>query len=347
MAILRALFLSTTLAWAAFSHAADNEVKVYSARHYPSDTALYQGFTAATGIAVKRIDGTDAGILARLRAEGTRSAADVVLLVDATRLWRAQQDGLFAPIRSSILETAVPPAYRAEADADGATAWFGLSSRARLIVYDKTRFQAQDVDTYEKLASPALAGAVCLRSGSHPYNLSLFTAMVNHTGAEKTERWLQQLVGNMARAPKGGDTDQMRAVASGECGVAVVNSYYLARLMLSEKADDQQVVQRLATVFPNQASWGTHMNIAGGAVAAHSQNKTNAVKFLEYLVSTSAQQHFANGNNEWPIKAGTAYNNRALSEMSPNGFKADALPVNKMGPYVADVQRMLDRVKFQ
>jgi iron(III) transport system substrate-binding protein len=339
------LALST---WLAGSSAAAQPatLNVYSARHYPSDEVLYQGFTQATGIRVQRVEADDAGILARLKTEGSASPADVVLLVDASRLWRAEVEGLFLPVKSGLLEAAVAAQLRAKPEPDGRTAWWGLSTRARIVVYDKARVAPADVDRYEKLADPRLKGRVCIRSGSHPYNLSLFGAMVEHLGAPATEAWLKGLVANLARAPKGGDTDQIRAVAAGECAVALTNSYYLARLMRSTRPEDQAVVARLGVAFPNQADRGTHMNIAGGAVARHSKNVAAAVRFLEYLAGPAAQAHFADGNNEWPVVRSVAFDNPALKAMTGGSFKAENLPVSRVGMNQVKVQQMLDRVGF-
>ena len=326
--------------------AQEQVLNLYSARHYPTDEALYSGFTKATGIRIQRVDADDAGILARLRAEGAASPADVILLVDAARLWRAEVDGMFRPVKSAVLEKAIPANLRAKPTDEG-TAWFGLSTRARVVVYDKARVQRADVDTYEKLAAPVNKGRVCTRSGAHPYNLSLFGAMVEHIGAQKTEAWLKGLVDNMARAPKGGDTDQIRAVAAGECGVALTNTYYLARLMRSAKPEDKAVAERVGVVFPNQGSWGTHLNIAGGAVARHAKNSAAAVKFLEYLASPEAQNHFANGNNEWPAVVGVSFDNPALKAMTGGNFKSELVPVSRVGMNQVAVQQMLDRVGFK
>ena len=328
------------------AQAQDAVLNLYSARHYPTDEALYSGFTKATGIRIQRVDADDAGILARLRAEGAASPADVILLVDAARLWRAEVDGMFRPVKSAVLEKAIPANLRAKPTDEG-TAWFGLSTRARVVVYDKARVKREDVDTYEELAAPVNKGRVCTRSGAHPYNLSLFGAMVEHLGPQKTEAWLKGVVDNMARAPKGGDTDQIRAVASGECGVALTNTYYLARLMRSAKPEDQAVAARVGVVFPNQASWGTHLNIAGGAVARHAKNVPAAVKFLEYLASPEAQNHFANGNNEWPVAVGVSFDNPALKAMSGGSFKSELLPISRVGMNQVAVQQMLDRVGFR
>ena len=343
---LAAFLLAAATLGGAPARAQEAVLNLYSARHYPTDEALYSGFTKATGIRIQRVDADDAGILARLRAEGSASPADVVLLVDAARLWRAEVDGMFRPVKSAVLEKAIPANLRAKPTDEG-TAWFGLSTRARVVVYDKLKVKREDVDTYEELAAPVNKGRVCTRSGAHPYNLSLFGAMVEHIGPQKTEAWLKGLVDNMARAPKGGDTDQIRAVASGECSVALTNTYYLARLMRSAKPEDKTVAERVGVVFPNQASWGTHLNIAGGAVARHAKNAPAAVKFLEYLASPEAQNHFANGNNEWPAAVGVSFDNPALKAMSGGSFKSELLPISRVGMNQVAVQQMLDRVGFK
>jgi iron(III) transport system substrate-binding protein len=327
--------------------AQDKSINLYSARHYPTDEALYSDFTKATGIKINRVDSDDAGILARLKAEGSASPADVILLVDASRLWRAEVDGLFLPIKSSVLDNAIPTNLRAKPADNGGTSWYGFSTRARVIVYDKAKFNKTDVDAYEKLADTKLKGQLCIRSGSHPYNLSLFGAMNEHIGAQKTEVWLKGLVDNMARSPKGGDTDQIKGVASGECGVAVTNTYYLARMMRSTNADDRAMAERVGVVFPNQSSWGTHMNVAGGAVARYAKNPDGAVKFLEYLASPAAQNHFANGNNEWPTAKGVVIDNPALKAMTGGSFKSELLPISAVGMNQIKVQQMLDRVGFR
>ena len=303
------VFVATAVVLASAGASAQEQVlNLYSARHYSTDEALYTNFTKATGIKINRVDADDAGILARLKAEGAASPADVILLVDASRLYKGEVDGLFQPIQSKLLEDAIPAQYRGKTTADG-TPWFGFSTRARVVVYDKLRVKKEDVDTYEELADPKNKGKVCLRSGSHPYNLSLFGAVTEHLGEQKAEAWLKGIVDNMARAPKGGDTDQIKAVASGECQIAVSNTYYIARMVRSSNPEDRAVMEKVSVVFPNQATWGTHLNIAGGAVAKHAKNKTNAVKFLEYLASPEAQNYFANGNNEWPAAKGVALDN--------------------------------------
>ena len=336
-----ALFSATSAALAQ-----QQVVNLYSARHYQSDEGMYEAFTRTTGIKINRVDADDAGILARLKAEGAASPADVILLVDAARLASADAQGLFQPIKSKVLDAAIPANLRAAPTADGVT-WTGFSTRARVIVYDPARVQASDVDSYEKLADPKLKGLVCTRSGSHPYNLSLFSTVVERLGDAKGEAWLKGVVDNMARAPKGGDTDQIKAVASGECGVAVTNTYYVARLIKSDKADEKAVMQKVKVMFPNQATSGTHVNIAGAAVAKHAKNQANAVKFMEFLSSAFAQDYFANGNNEFPAAKGVSASNPAIVAMGGASFKAESIPLGVVAKNQVKVQQMLDRVGYK
>ena len=340
---LAACALALCSFFGASAYAQDRVLNLYSARHYQTDEALYDNFTKATGIRINRVEADDAGILARLKAEGTASPADVILLVDAARLWRGEQDGLFQPVKSALLEQRIPAQLRGGETAQGEQ-WFGMSTRVRMVVYDKSRLKASDVDSYEKLASPALKGQICVRSGSHPYNLSLFGSMLEHLGPQATEEWLKGVVANLARQPKGGDTDQIKGVASGECGVALTNSYYFARMLRSNNPEDKAVVEKVGVMFPNQASWGTHLNIAGAAVARNAKNRPAAVQFLEYLVSDSAQRYFADGNNEFPVVAGMEPN-KALAGLGR--FKTETVPIAKVGANTAAVQQMLDRVGFK
>jgi iron(III) transport system substrate-binding protein len=335
---------ATSVAVTVPASAQEQVLNLYSARHYQTDERLYADFTKATGIRINRVDADDAGILARLKAEGSASPADVILLVDAARLWRAEQDGLFQPVRSAVLEQRIPAQFRGTDTGQGSQ-WFGFSTRARVLVYDPVRVKPTDIDSYEKLAAPAMKGLICSRSGSHPYNLSLFGSVIEHLGADQAEAWLKAVAGNLARDPKGGDTDQIRAVAAGECGVAITNTYYYARLMRSTNPADKAVVDRTRVMFPNQSSWGTHVNISGGAVARHAKNRDAAVKFLEYLASDSAQRYLADGNNEYPTVPGVQTENPALAALGR--FKAETVPIAKVGANTAQVQMLLDRVGFK
>ena len=318
-------------------------LNVYSARHYQSDDALYEEFTRATGIEVHRIEAGEDELMERIRQEGAASPADVLITVDAGRLWRADQAGLFQPVESQLLRERIPASLR---HPDGH--WFGYATRARLIFYDRQRIDPAGLADYEDLADPRWKGELCIRSGNHVYNLSLMASLIAHHGLERAEEWARGVVANFAREPQGGDTDQIKAVGSGECQIAVSNTYYIARLLRSTNADDKALMERVGVVFPNQSTWGTHVNIAGGAVAKNSKNTAAAVKFLEYLASAEAQNYFANGNNEWPTAKGVKVNNPALTALSGGGdFKTETIPLAAVGANQVKVQQMLDRVGFK
>jgi iron(III) transport system substrate-binding protein len=321
-------------------NAQDKVLNLYSARHYQTDEALYGDFTKQTGIKINRIELGDEPLLQRLKTEGRNSPADVVLLVDAARLWRAQVEGLFQPVQSKVLTERIPANLRSN---DGT--WYGFSLRARAIVFDKSKLKATDVDTYEKLADPKLKGLVCTRSGSHPYMLSLIGALIEEIGEAKTEAWARGMVANMARPPRGGDTDQIRGVAAGECGVALTNSYYWLRLLRSNEPKDKEVVAKVSFLWPNQATTGTHINVSGGGVAKHAPNRDNAVRFLEYLSSPQAQAYFADGNNEWPVVKGAKTDNAALAALGTPKF--ENVPISTIGKNQIAAQRILDRVGYR
>ena len=334
-----AAVVSTLSTWvAALPAQAQDTLNIYSARHYQTDEALYNDFTKQTGIKINRLDGKEDELLERIKNEGASSPADVLITVDASRLEIADKANLFQPLKSALIDARVPAALRTPN-------WAAFSTRARVIVYAKATVNPEWVQTYEDLAAPRLKNQICMRSGAHPYNLSLGAAMLSHHGEAKTEQWVRGLVANFARAPKGGDTDQLRAVAAGECGVAISNSYYLARLMRSTKPEDVQVMQALGIVWPNQKTWGTHINVSGAGILKHAPNPAAAVKFLEYLASDSAQAYFADGNNEWPVAKMAPIKNPALEALGP--FKADALPIGQLAGNAALAQRVYDRAGWR
>ena len=322
----------------------NKELNLYSARHYQTDEALYSDFTKKTGIKINRIEADDNALAERIKSEGANSSADVILMVDAARLWRAQIDGFFKPIHSKYLGSRIPPNLGSKPDAEGST-WFGFSTRARLVVYNKAKVSQQDIDTYESLAEPINRGKVCTRSGAHPYMLSLIGAMIERRGEVATEEWAKGMVANMARPPRGGDTDQIKAVASGECGVALTNSYYLVRLLRSSKPEDQEIVSKIGFVWPNQRTTGTHINIAGGGIAKNAPHPQAAIQFLEYLASDSAQEYFADGNNEWPVVKSVKINNEGLKLLG--SFKAENISVAAIGKNQIAAQRLLDRAGYK
>ncbi len=324
--------------------AQEKVLNLYSARHYQTDEALYSNFTKQTGIKINRIEAGDEPLLERLRNEGKNSPADVLMLVDAARLWRAQIDGLFTPLKSKTLESRVPEYLRGKDDGKGSE-WFAVSTRARVLVYNKAKFKASDVANYQDLASPLLKGAVCTRSAFHPYMLSFIGAMAEHLGPVAAETWAKGVVSNFSRPPRGGDTDQIKAVASGECGVALTNTYYLVRLMRSDKAEDKEFVAKIGVVMPNQQSFGTHINISGAGVLAHAKNKANAIRFVEYLLSDEAQAFLAEGNNEWPVVNSVKINNPALESLGP--FKRDSLSIAQIGRSQVEAAKISDRVGWR
>ncbi len=319
-------------------HADEKVLNLYSARHYQTDEALYADFTRQTGIKINRIEGKEDELLERIKNEGGNSPADVFLTVDAARLAKAHELGLFAPVNSKILDSRIPANLRTED-------WFAFSKRARIIVYNKAAIKAEEVQTYDDLADPRLKGKLCSRSGSHPYNLSLMASVIAHEGEARAEAWARGLVANFARTPKGGDTDQIKAVAAGECGVALSNTYYVARLLRSTKPEDQKLMEKIGVVWPNQATTGTHINVSGGGMLKTAPHKEAAVKFLEYLASDDAQRYFADGNNEWPVVTSVKVSNPALEALGK--FKADSLPVKNLTMYQIKAQMIFDRAAFK
>jgi iron(III) transport system substrate-binding protein len=316
------------------------DLNLYSSRHYQTDEALYAGFTKATGIKLNRIEAGEDPLIQRIRNEGAASPADVLITVDAGRLWRAEQMGLFQPIESKVLAERLPAHMRAANDQ-----WFGFSARARVIIYNKAAINPAEVQNYEDLANPKMKGKVCTRSGSHIYNLSLMSALIEHLGEAKAEQWAKGVVDNFARAPKGGDTDQIRAVAAGECAVAISNSYYYVRLMKSDKPEDRKVIAATGLIWPNQKSFGTHMNVSGAGVVKNAPNKAAAIRFLEYLTSESAQTYFASGNNEWPVVKDAPLKNAELASLG--NFKMDTLNISALGKNQPAAQKIFDKVGYK
>ena len=334
---IRAVGLAAALS-VSVAYAQQPVVNLYSSRHYQTDEALYANFEKATGIKVNRIDAPEDPLIERMKSEGDKSPADVLITVDMGRLLKAQQLGLFQPISSKLLEEKIPAELRA---ADGS--WFGFSVRARPIFYAKGRVDKAQLPDYESLADPKWKGKICVRSGSHPYNLSLMSSIIAADGSAKAEEWAKGVVANMARSPKGGDTDQIAGVASGECDIALGNTYYFVRLLKSDKPTDNAMAEKVGVIFPNQGNRGAHVNISGAGVAKYAPNKANAIKFLEYLASPAAQDYFANGNNEYPVVGKP--DNRQLASLGD--FKRDPLPMNAVGKNYAAAAQIFDRVGWK
>ncbi len=333
--LLTALMLAglTVPAWA-------SELNLYTARHYKTDEALYKDFTDATGIKINRIEGKEDELFERIKREGAASPADVFLTVDAARLQAADEAGLFAPVKSDVLHQRIPAQYRSTDDR-----WFGFSYRARVIAYDKNKVKPESVTSYDDLAKAENKGKLCMRSGNNPYNLTLVASIINHQGEVKAQQWVEGIVANLARPPKGGDTDQMKAIAAGECELALTNHYYMARLMASDKPEDIKVAENVGLIFPNQTSTGTHVNISGGGMLKHAPHKEAAIKFLEYLASDSAQKYFADGNNEWPVVASVKIDNPQLEKMGT--FKIDPLNASKLAKEIPTAQRLIDKAGWK
>lgn len=315
------------------------EVNIYSSRHYDTDLAMYDEFTASTGIKVNLIEAGADALIERIKSEGDYSPADILLTVDAGRLWRAEEAGILDPVQSDILNQRVPANVR---HPDGL--WFGLSKRARVIIYNKAAGKPAKLDTYADLADPSNKGKVCIRSSSNIYNISLMAGIISHEGTEAAEGWAKGVVDNFARAPQSNDTGQIEAVASGECGIAVVNTYYLARYAGSSNPAEKAVADAVEVVFPDQDGHGTHVNISGAAVVKGAPNRDNAVKFIEYLTEAKAQGYFANGNNEYPVVPGVAPTSVVVSL---GAFKEDDLNASLLGQNQAEAVRVFDRAGWQ
>ena len=315
------------------------EVNLYSARQEVLIKPLLDAFEAETGIEVNIVSGKADALLQRLEREGVNSPADVLLTVDAGRLVRAKDKGLLQPVRSAALEAAIPPRYR---DADGA--WYGLSLRARPIIYATDRVAPEELSTYAALAGPAWKGRVCVRSSNNIYNQSMLAAFVDHIGEAETEAWAKGLVANFARKPQGGDRDQIRAVAVGECDVALANTYYLARLVTSSNAKDREAAAKVAIFWPDQEGHGVHVNISGAGVTASAKNVANAIRLIEFLAGDEAQRLYAGAVYEYPVKPGVAWSDVVAAW---GRFKADDLNLSALGANNAIAVRIADRAGWQ
>ncbi len=314
-------------------------VNLYTARHYDADLKLYDAFTKETGIKVNRLEMAPDQLIERMKAEGTASPADVILMADAGALWRAEEAGLFQKIASPTLESRIPAALR-----DPAGLWWGFSRRARVIAYDKAKVKPEEVATYEALAGPRFKGQVCVRSSDNVYNLSLMSALIERWGADKALAWARGVTANMARKPQGGDIDQIRAIGAGACEVALTNTYYFLRLATSEAPEDKTVAGKVTLAFPEQAGAGAHVNISGGGVAANAPNREAAVKFLEFLSTDEAQGIFAGANHEYPAVQGVT---PPADVAAFSNFKADPMPVTVYGERQAQAQGLFDQAGWR
>lgn len=314
-------------------------VNLYSSRHYDTDNALYEGFTAATGIRVNLIEAEADPLIERIKSEGANSPADILMTVDAGRLWRADQEGLFQPVQSERLSQAIPANLR---HPNGH--WFGFSRRARVIMYNKSKVNPAQLSTYEALADAQWRGQVLVRSSTNIYNVSLTASVLEVNGADKTQEWAEGLVANFARPPEGNDTAQIKACAAGVGSLAIANTYYLARLAKSDDPAEKAIAEQIGIFFPNQRDRGTHVNISGGGVVKTAPNKEAAIQFLEYLASPEAQKIFATGGNEYPVVEG--------AEIDPvlvgfGEFKSDEMNAVVFGQNGAEALQIMDRAGWK
>lgn len=317
---------------------AAGELNLYSARHYDTDEKLYTDFEKATGIKINRIEDKAGALIKRIKAEGANSPADVLITVDIGRLWAADQEGIFQPVNSKVLEEKIP-AYLRHPDGH----WFGFSTRARVIFFNKDEIK-DPPKSYQDLADPKYKGLVCTRSSSNIYMLSLMAGLIEHLGEEQAKSWAKGVWENRARDPEGGDTDQLRAVASGQCGIAVANTYYFARALRTDVRGLTGETEKIGVVFPNQDGFGAHINISGAGILKGAPHPENAKKFLEYLASASAQEYFAAGNDEYPVVEGVAMSS---SVKKLGAFKPDQTALAKLGENQAKAQRIYDEVGYK
>jgi iron(III) transport system substrate-binding protein len=324
------LFLTSLLPLALFTPAfAAEEVRVYSGRHYNTDRQVYKKFSEKTGIKVRLIEASGISLVQRLKSEGKNTKADVIILVDAARINNAANAGLFAPIESSSLEKSVPSRYR-----DPNNRWFGLTRRVRAIIVNPTIVSPSSVTSYSQLASPALKGKVCLRKRKNVYNQSLVADQLALKGTAKVKSWLKGLTSNVSQPYFGGDIGLIRAVAQGQCGVGVVNHYYLARMRAGVNGKkDQQLGNDVKIVMPKPA----HVNISAAAVSRYSKNQKNAVKLIEFLSSPQGSAGIAGPTYEFPLQGvgGSTY----LKGMTK--FTPDSVTISQLSRYNKEAIRLM------
>ena len=333
--------LMATVAIPAFAQSdLSGELNLYSSRHYDTDERLYSDFEEATGVTINRIEGNADELIARMEAEGDNSPADVLLTVDTTRLERAKSAGVLQSVTSDTLEDRIPSNLR-----DSDDQWFGFSKRARIFFYDEADV-SEPPQTYVALAEPRYEGMVCHRSSGNVYSQTLLSAVIEHHGEKAAQEWAQGVVNNFARDPQGGDTDQLRGLVSGECDIAVSNTYYFARALRTDVDGlGSEELDGIAHVFPMMTEdAGAHINLSGGGVAANAPNRDNAVAFLEYLASDQAQQYFANGNDEYPAVEGVPLSE---SVQQLDALSEDDVDLSKVAKNVEAANRIFAEVGWE
>ena len=316
-----------------------NEVNIYSARQEALIKPLLDKFSEQTAVKVNLVTGKGDALLTRLINEGENSPADILLTVDAGRLYRAQLANVLKPIDSASISSLVPDNLKSSDDM-----WVGLSIRARVIIYSKDRVNSEDLDSYESLADTQWSGRICIRSSSNIYNQSMVAGMIAQNGLEKTEQWLQGFTANFARKPAGGDRDQIKAVAAGECDVAIANSYYLGHMLNSSDESQRSAAEKVSLFWPNQKDRGTHINISGAGITTSSKNTLNAEKLIAFLASDESQRWYAEKNNEFPIRENVEVSS-ILQSWGP--FRADKINVTQLGEYNSEAIKAMDRAGWK
>ena len=321
--------------------AKDKVVNIYSARKEALILPLLQRFKKETGIAFRLVTGKADGLLKRLEIEGSLSPADIFITVDAGRLQRAKQAGVLQPIDNPTLKKRIPASLR-----DRENYWFGMSQRARTIIYNKKTVDPTDLSTYEELASPRWKGKLCIRSSGSVYNQSLVASMIDVNGIEKTESWARGLVQNFARPPTGGDPDLLKATPAGQCTIALANTYYFGRLINSKMSSERKAAQNLAVFWPNQGAGdrGVHVNVSGAGITKHARNINEALSLLEFLVTDESQEWYAEVNNEYPVVEGAVIS-KTLKSFGT--FKADSINLTILGVNNPAAVKLMDRAGWR
>jgi iron(III) transport system substrate-binding protein len=314
-------------------------VNVYSHRHYDTDQLLFDRFTELTGIQVRVVSASADELITRLEREGDASPADVLITVDAGRLHRAKELNLLRPAGSEELEAAIPPHLR---DPEGY--WFGLTQRARILAYARDRVDPSELSTYEDLTDERWRGRVVTRSSENIYNVSLLASIIAANGPEAAETWARGIVENLARPPQGGDTDQILDVAAGVGDVAIVNTYYVGRLLNDEDATSRELASLVGVFFPNQGGRGTHVNVSGAGITQHAPNPENGLRLIEFLVSEEAQRSFAEAAFEYPVREGVEWA-PILREWGE--FEADPLNLESLGELNNEAVVIFDRAGWR
>jgi iron(III) transport system substrate-binding protein len=329
-----ACLLTSSLAVQFHAAAAEEVVNIYSYREPGLIEPMLKAFTEKTGIKTNMIFSKD-GLVERMSAEGNNSPADVLLTNECGFLVQAKEAGVTQPLKSAVIEAAIPAELR---DPEGH--WFALTRRARVVYASKERV-SQDAITYEELADPKWKGKICIRSGQHTYNVALVASMIANLGEEKAEAWLVGLRNNQARKPAGGDREGVRDVQAGLCDLAVGNTYYMQAML--NNPEQKAWADAVKILFPNAADRGTHVNVSGGALAAHAPNKANAVKLMEFLVTPEAQELYAHKNGEYPVVPGVEASDLVKSW---GALKPDPLPLDKVAGFRKKASELIDKVRF-